>query len=258
MARPLLFFLFLLLIFVFCGRAGRVTLQPPVRIDPPPIVDGELNQYEIKKMGDSGGMVALRKVLIQRIASATPPLFQVTIVDQDPETNIATDSIVLCLDREDMSPLSSIHFSRPPKQQQTTAAQYQGDFVTIVTAGEAGEFKRDIPIGAMTYDVNQVATLGRALRFGKPRPVYILVVIPVTSPSGGMSVHARITPAGVDTVTTPAGIFPCSKLLLEINGTKETFWFEQIGARRLIQHYNETTKEIMLLSGTTYLLKASL
>lgn len=231
-AQKLLTLLFLPLLCL-CGKAGKVVLQPIVRIDPPPIVDGETNLYEIVDQNNTP--VAIRKVTTTRVIYGEIPVFQVTSLEQITKDTHPIESIVVFISREDMTPIASFHFSRAPKPLFSAAAGYQEGYAEIVTATREGEFKRQIPIGPNTFDIHQLTTLGRALRFGQLKPYYILIVIPATSPPGGMSIAAKISQSGIDTLTTPAGRFECYKLVIESDSGKISLWYERVGARRLIQ-----------------------
>jgi|GEM_PF-922994 len=237
--------LLLLLTLCLCGRAGKVTLQPIVRIDPPPIVDGETCVYEIADKNNS--QVAIRRVITTRVQYAELPAFQVTTLEQETKNSPPIESTVVYISREDLTPIASFKFSRPPKPLITTAAIYQEAFAEIVSITKEGEFKRHIPIGAHTFDVNQLTMLGRTLRFAQAKPYNILIVVPTTTPPGGMSLAGKVSPPNIDTITTPAGTFECYKLIIESDSTKQQLWFEKIGARRLIQLIDGKTGETVRL-----------
>lgn len=175
------------------------------------------------------------------------PAFAVTTIEQLTEDSPPVESTVVYLSREDMTPLASFHYSRPPKPLVTIAVGYQEGFAEIVTVTNEEQFKREVPIGVSTFDIHQIPTLGRAIRFGQQMPYQIHLVIPQNSPVDGRSVVGKIRPGGIDTITTPAGRFECYQLIFETDMTKQVLWFERIGARRLIQSYDSTNGETVRL-----------
>lgn len=233
-----------------CGKPGKVVLQPNIRFVHPAIPDGEINFYEVLSAPDHPNPVAIRKMITTRTQLAEIPVFQITTVEQRSKNSPPIESIVVCVSRENMLPANSFHFSRPPKEHLSVAAIYHEQFVEIVSVTPVGESRRTIPIGLNTFDINELPMLGRALRFGHKRPYTILVVYPATSPPGGMSLTAEITHEGFDTITTPAGQFECNKIGFKTEATTQVFWFEKVGAHRMVQSQNITTGEIVRLIKT--------
>ncbi|MGQ9678127.1 MAG: DUF3108 domain-containing protein [bacterium] len=224
-------------------------MQPIVRFKPPPIADGETNVYEI--VNQNNIPVAIRKVKTNKIMYDEVPAFKVTTVEKISENTSPVESTVVFFSRENMAPLASFHYSRPPKPLVTVAARYQERFVEITTVTKDDEFKRNLPITPPTFDIQQLPILGRWIRFGWQMPYQILIVAPQTSPPGGMSFKGKIRIGAIDTINTQAGRFECYKVVTETETSKIIFWFEKIGARRLIRSYDSTTCETVNLISST-------
>ena len=268
---------------VSCGRVVRVTLQPIVRISLPPIVDGEVNTYGVYRSEDSPVPERIKTVITNRVTTAPAwsdignapgeQAFRITVVETETSARLeAYESTVVYLSREDMHPIASSQTLRTPKQTTVVIARYHDGIVEISTntferlGGATAPFSPDIqapdsqrsfPIGAMTFDVSQLEALGRAVNFLQQKPLNILVVVPKTTPPGGMSVSVQATHCGTDTITTPAGTFDCYKLKFTTPDSTVTLWFEKVGARRLIKrktvfalHPESTGVIIKLLSFT--------
>ncbi len=267
MFRRTPYFILLLITAISCERLQtlsgikRVTLQPIVKITPPPIVDGEFNTYGIYPSITATRPERIKTVLIRRVlaspsGSATGSgvqAFRITAVTS--EINSAAESTVVYVSREDLSPLISFHILRTPEETTGVIARYQEASVEIISP----ETTRSFPTGALTFDVYELDLLTRAINFVQPKPLHILVVVPNTTPAGGMSVLARVVHCGTDTITTPAGTFDCYKLNLKTPDSTTTFWLEKIGARRLIQrqtiftHKPDSTGPVIKLLSSTKL-----
>lgn len=240
-----LIFSFLLPFLLLCGRAGKTVLQPRVGFRHLPIAYRETCLYETVKRDCT--RIAIRKMETTKVQYGKTPAFEVTSIEQLTEDSPPVESTVVYISRENMTPLASFHYSRPPRPLVTIAVGYQEEIAEIVTATKEGQFKRDVPIGVSTFDIHQIPTLGRAIRFSQQLPYQIHFVIPQKSRVDSRPVVGKIRYGGIDTVTTPAGRFECYKLVFETDTTKKVLWFERIGARRLIQSYDSTNGETVRL-----------
>ncbi len=236
-----------------CGQAGKTVLQPFTKIAVPPIVDGELNLYEWFDTERESLTTGYRTVLINRVQSEVP-VFKISTTDFNLE-HVPTESTVVLTTRDVMTPIVSTVVLVNNETLNSITTSYHGDRAEVVTRIKGEEIRNYIPIGVLTYDVNQLLTLGRAVRIPPQAPLHILVVIPLTTPPGGMSVVARFIRLGGDTISVPAGLFDCERMVLEISGRREFYLYEKGGPRRLISYYDEQSKRGLRLVKTTRIKK---
>ncbi len=237
----------------FCGQAGRTVLQPFAKMVPPPIVDGEFNLYEWINCEQDSLSTGFRTVLVNRVQSELPA-FRITTTDFNGKY-VPIESTVVLTTRDDMTPIVSVVVPIENETLVSVTTSYHHKQAAVVTNINGEEIRNYIPIGNLTYDINQLPTLGRAIRVPPQAPLHLLLLIPLTTPLGGMSVMARFTRLGGDTITVPAGIFDCEQVVVEIAGRREFYWYEKSGACRLIKYYDEQRKRSLHLVKTTRVTK---
>ncbi|MGC8798289.1 MAG: hypothetical protein ACP5PK_06480 [candidate division WOR-3 bacterium] len=226
-------------------------LQPVVQLSPPPIVDGETSVYQW--IQDSL-LLGYRQLTINRI-QLDVPVFRIVTVDRffplenpspnrpfrTPPANHQTESTVVTVTRADLTPQTVLFVPAPNDTLYWVAVDYRHRIAEILTRTPNGTIENRLPIGALTFDINQLPLLCRSLKILPGPPLHTLIVLPLTAPPGGMSVLAEITISGIDTVVVPAGTFECQKVIVKLPEFEEEYWVEKVGARRLIKYFNRHT-----------------
>lgn len=248
------FILLIFLVLAGCESAGKTVLQPFARISPPPVVDGETSLYEWVQ---DSVILGYRQITIRRVLTEVP-VFLITTIDHffehqfQSQAQFKTESTVVTVTREDLTPKSSLFVPALNDTLFWVAANYQNHTAQIITRTRSGNIQNQIPLGAMSFDIYQLPLLCRGVKIHQPNlPLHILLVIPLSTPLGGISVRAEISTVGNDTITVPAGSFVCQKLNIKSPDYEADYWIEKIGARRLIQYYNRDTRRKLRLVRST-------
>jgi hypothetical protein len=158
------------------------------------------------------------------------------------------ESTVVTVTREDLTPQTALFVPAANESLFWVAADYRNRVARIITRTRSGTIENQLPIGAMSFDIYQLPLLCRSVQILQDLPLHILLIIPFTSPPGGMSVMAEIAIAGIDTITVPAGTFECQKVIVNLPGFAEEYWIERYGARQLIKYVNHQNGRALMLT----------
>lgn len=225
---------------LLCLLNCRTTsLDPGLRVIPPPLPDGEMNSYRVLAQGDSVGTYTS---LLRHVHFKGIPAYEVVIVTRAKTGRFeTTDSAIVFITRDTMLPLSSFRFITTGPALVTTAANYGEKTVAVSTYSSGEEKQRLLPNAKRTYDIDQLTTLGRALRIDAGKKVPVNVVDPMGPPLGGVVRPALLSSGASETVTVPAGSFDCNRFALELEEDQVELWYEKAGACRMVRYQARAT-----------------
>ena len=130
---------------------------------------------------------------------------------------------VTVADAQTSAPIRS--WTRTRLTHSSTDVTYAADQAEISTVANGVVTKRQYPLTGTVYDTGQILPLLRCMPLGDG----FQTTIPVFS--GGSISNLKVTVAGRETVTVPAGTFDCFKVLLspDNNSQEQTFWLSTDG-----------------------------
>ncbi|HDR00404.1 MAG TPA: DUF3108 domain-containing protein [candidate division WOR-3 bacterium] len=200
----------------------------------PPFPDGETSHYQVVT---PAGVIGEHRTGVGMDWLEDIPVYRLILVTRTMTGNIeTTDSSMVLLHQPDLRPLFSFRFVTVGEALTTTATIYREGSVAVSTWTHTGEEKQQLlPSGAGTYDAEQLAFLGRAVRPNPKRPAEITVVEPMGPPFGGDVRPGEFRALGDETVTVPAGSFDCRKLGLTVGDSEFELWYEKAGTGRLVR-----------------------
>lgn len=231
----------LCLLVLAAGRCGRTDVETKLNIALPPLPDGEVNQYRVRVVNDSIGILTatLHHDWLEPASEAEEPLpvFALVLVTRTMTGKVpTTDSSLLHVRRSDLAPRSSFRFIRTGSALSTTACNYGTGSVAVSSYASGEEKQRLLPTSARTYDIDELTLLGRALKLEPKKPASIAVINPMGPPLGGTMYAAEFRWAGDEEVTVPAGTFDCRKVQLLIGQGQIELWYEKAGTQRLVRY----------------------
>lgn len=216
------------------SNCGRTNTSREIRVQVPPIPNGEINYYSVG-LGDQP--VGMMTMLVASDVFKERPAFRVDLITQTVSGGIETaDSSVVYVTSDSLRPLSSFRFVKVGAALTTTATNYVREAAAIATFAAGQEIQRLLPFDGRTFDSDMLILLGRAIQLAKDRPVDIKVVNPMGPPAGGALFEGKIGYIGDETVTVPAGTFDCRKVLLNLGQYIVVTWYEKSGAQRLVRY----------------------
>ncbi len=232
MRRPaVLLSALLLLAGVFCGRTSTART---VRVQIPPIPDGELSRYVISVGGQPIGQMAM---LVSREVFRERQALRIELVSRTASGSIeTTDSSIVFVTADSLRPLSSFRFVRVGPALTTTAVNYTREAAAVATYAAGQEIQRLLPFDAATFDSDMLIMLGRSIQLSRDNTVTIKAVNPLGPPSGGALFEGTVGLVGEETVTVPAGTFDCRKVLMNLGQFIIVTWYEKTGAQRLVRY----------------------
>jgi len=215
-------------------------------------VDGETSVYEWTQ---DSVLLGYRQVTINRIQTKIPA-FQIITVDRFFEhlkvntNSFQTESTIVMVSRDDLTPQASIFVPAANDSLLGVGTSYQDYTARIITRTRSGDIENRIPFGILSYDIYQMPILCRSVKIlQQDLPLHILVIIPFTTPPGGMSELAEISIGKTDTVTVPAGTFECEQVIVKLPEFEEVYLIEKLGARQVIQYFNKQSgRKLSLIS----------
>jgi tetratricopeptide (TPR) repeat protein len=110
-------------------------------------------------------------------------------------------------------------------------AQYGSDRVRIVSHADGGDKVRTLDLSGPTYDNEQAMHLLRRM----PLAVGYKTVMPLVPIFSYSHMPVDVEVQAIETVTVPAGPFECYRVGLEIQHTKQTFWYSTDANRYLVK-----------------------
>jgi len=238
MKKTVLFFCVLLMAACQCGRTD-FEARPVLKM--PPLPDGETNRYRIMVRSDSAGTYTTT-LRYDFLAPGSPdeeplPVYALVLVTQMKTGNVpVVDSSLVYMHRSNLAPRSSFRFIRTGEAMRTTAANYSVHSVAVSSFGADEQKQQLFPTSVRTFDIDQVAFLGRALKFEPDKPIRITVVNPMGPPFGGAVHEARLKWAGDEEISVPAGDFDCRRVRLTMGGDEIDLWYEKAGTKRLVRY----------------------
>ena len=213
---------------------GRTNTSREIRVQVPPIPNGEISYYSVSVGDQPAGMMMMS---VASDVFKERPAFRLDLMSRTADGNIETiDSSVVYVTSDSLRPLSSFRFVRVGAALTTTATNYVREAAAIATFAAGEEAQRLLPFDGRTFDSDMLIFLGRAIQLAKDQPVDIKVVNPMGPPAGGGLFEGKIALVGEETVTVPAGTFECSKVLLNLGQYIVVTWYEKTGARRLVRY----------------------
>lgn len=125
-----------------------------------------------------------------------------------------------------MKPLHAEWNIRPMAQ---TATTYAGGRAELKAKGLE---PRTVELGGVVYDNEEAMQLMRRLPlaagFKKTLNVFV-------APQGGLVVPVQLEVTGTENIQVEAGAYPCHKVLLNVAGNSQTFWFSTDPTRTLVK-----------------------
>lgn len=221
----------LVLAVIHCGRTD---FEAKLILSIPRLVDGETSTYRVSARGDSVGTytTSLRHAIVNEA-----PAYELTLITRTATGAVETiDSALVYTSRTDLTPLSSFRFVKTGSALFTTAANYSRRSVAVSAYASGEEKQKLLPYEPRTFDIDQLTFLGRALKFEPGKPVKINIINTMGPPLGGAVVGAAFVFKGDETITVPAGVFDCRKLVLRRPGGNVELWYETAPAKRLIRY----------------------
>jgi hypothetical protein len=231
-SKPLLVAALCALALCFCGKAD---LGKTARVEVPPLPEGEVEEYSVLVGDEEIGTYAMTT---RRGGFRETSAWRFDLVSRTRQGAIETvDSSAVFVTRDSMKPISSFRFIRTGNALVTTAANYSPGSVAIATYSEQEQKERMLPTNAVTYDEDELTSLGRAIQIPTTgRPADIQVVSPMGPPFGGAVTDGKIGAGSDERVTVPAGTFDCYKLILNVGPNVIVLWYEKAGSHRMVRY----------------------
>lgn len=232
MKKPLLPAILSAFLCLCCGKAD---LSKFVRVEVPPIPDGEVTEYVVMSNDEQIGFYTMTT---RRVDFRGLPAMRLDVVSKTMQGDIPTlDSSTVFVTRDSMKPMATFRFVRTGPALATTAANYAPNSVGIATYTPQEEKQRLLPLGPFAYDADQLNALGRAIRLPTTgKPIDVQVVSPMGPPVGGAVFDGKFGIAGDEVVSVPAGTFDCYKLILNMGQHVIGLWYEKTGSRRMVRY----------------------
>lgn len=233
------------LLLIAC-QCGRTDFEARVALVVPPLPDGEICHYRVMAGNDSIGTYTsflYHDWLDPGLEDEEPqPVYALILVTRTTTGNVpVTDSSLLYVYRQNLTPRSSFRFIRTGNALTTTAVNYSAYSAAVSGYASGQEVQRLFPVGPRTFDIDGLVLLGRAIRLETKKPVRISVINPMGPPFGGTVQDAEFTWMGDELITVPAGVFDCRRLRLSLGDEQLDLWYERTGTKRLVRYTTLTS-----------------
>jgi hypothetical protein len=234
----------LLLLGLLAGPACRRLTAPRTAWLPrhAPWPDNETSCYDVLR---SDTIVGRAVIHVRREPEENRPAYCIVSVNRNAEPGIGRlllhDSIAAWLSADSLIPLRSYQVRNRLSQQDTVVSVYQPGRVSLTLAGRA---TRVLDAPSNTFDNSILVTAIRTLEL-VPGAHYALTSLAVFGP---WTKPVDIDVEGEETVTVPAGTFPCYRLGLQIAGFKLHLWYEKNEPRRYVRFENASGSSVAVLT----------
>jgi hypothetical protein len=187
---------------------------------------------------NEGEPVGSFAMVVRRADFKEQPALRLDLVSRTTagESIPAVDSSVVYVSRDSLKPLSSFRFIKTGNALTATAANYVGDAVAVSSFSPQGERQRMLPVGARSFDSDEITFLCRALKLPSGRPLTLQIVSPMGPPVGGGVLDGKLGVTGDQQVSVPAGTFDCLKVVMNLGPHIVVVWYEKAGAHRMIRY----------------------
>jgi hypothetical protein len=203
--------------------------------------DGERIRYGIFVNDTMIGRI--QRTLYFDINGNIPVYNQEIVTDMETEDGFLLDSLVVCFQRENYTPVWSWRKVESDLGYTIVSTRYQNSVAEIWRETIDGKETNRIKYKGFFLDNEMVMTYLRCLRFNLAKRYTLSLIAPMFN----QKITGKIRYNGIATIRVPVGIFECDKITFESLNRKFYLYYERQEPRRLIQYQEKNTNAVVSL-----------
>ncbi len=233
MKRSLMLALMVGIVLSMVTACGGPAAQP-LAFKPAPWRDGETSAYDLK---DKGGAVIGAAVWTWRRgpdAGQWAQSYELNIAGRSDRGQVVVDAVPSSSSGQVLRPVASWRETGGVRFEAT----YATDAITIVTtAADGKKTTKTLKPAADGVDNDVSLQAQRALPLAAGYATRYTDIIPTT----GLAAPIKLTVAGAETITVPAGVFPCWRVEMDFGSGKHDGWYGQAAPYPLVKYVNRAS-----------------